>query len=499
MGNVNNSWRTLQSNENHGKLTGNETRKFPEKEEINMKCKHCGAELVEGKPFCPSCGQNQTDTPEIPEQPKTAPGKIALAVAAVVVVLALLAAAVIGGMNSDLLNPEPTIAPTAGVVETEPVETVPPTIPADGNPDDVTCKGSYSVTDDEARTSAADVVATMGGHELTNGLLQVFYWEEVYAFLQEYGSYAAYFGLDYSQPLDVQLCEVSDGATMTWQQFFLESALNTWRSYLGMALEGSENGYELDAETREYLDGLLAQMEEQAKKDGYENLAAMVTGMVGAGPTPADYLRYIELYHEGYSYFTYVYDTTLPTPEEVEAYFAENEASYAEQGVTKDGGVYVDVRHILIQPEGGETGEDGYPVYTDEAWAAAEIEAQKVYDLYLAGDMSEDSFAQLARDHSVDGSASNGGLYTDVYEGQMVENFNNWCFDSARQVGDHALIKTQFGYHIMFFSGSRDIWYANAEYDLASQIVSSVVPAAMEKFPAQIDYSAIKLAGLSLQ
>ena len=23
-----------------------------------MNCKFCGAELVEGKPFCPSCGQN---------------------------------------------------------------------------------------------------------------------------------------------------------------------------------------------------------------------------------------------------------------------------------------------------------------------------------------------------------------------------------------------------------------------------------------------------------
>ena len=54
-------------------------------------------------------------------------------------------------------------------------------------------------------------------------------------------------------------------------------------------------------------------------------------------------------------------------------------------------------------------------------------------------------------------------------------------------------MKTQYGYHIMFFSGSRDIWFAEAETDLISQAVSGIVPEAMEKFPAEVNYSAIKL------
>lgn len=469
-----------------------------------MNCKYCGSELVEGKPFCPSCGKSQEEISEenvqaeIKSGVKATPGKIALAVTAVVVVLALLVALVIGGMDGSILNPlSSTEAPTESTGETEPVETVPATVPADGNPDDVTCKGTYTATDEEAITAADTVVAVMDGRELTNGQLQVYYWEEVYAFLQEYGDYAAYFGLDYSQPLDVQMCEVGE-TSMTWQQYFLESALNTWRSYQSMALESEANSFEMDAETRAYLDGLHDEMATMASEDGYESLDAMIESFVGAGPSVEDYINYIETYHEGYVYFSYVYDNTQPTAEEVEAYFTENEASYAENGITRDGGVYVDVRHILIQPEGGETGEDGYPVYTDEAWAAAETEAQAVYDAWKNGEMTEDSFAQLAQEHSVDGSASNGGLYTDVYEGQMVENFNNWCFDEARQVGDHELIKTQFGYHIMFFSGSRDIWYASAEYDLISETVSAIVPAAMEKYPAEIDYSAIKLGLISL-
>ena len=235
-----------------------------------------------------------------------------------------------------------------------------------------------------------------------------------------------------------------------------------------------------------------------AEKDGYESVESMIRSFVGAGPSVDDYIDFIENYHEGYSYFSYVYDNTIPTAEEVEAYFAENEASYAEQEITRDG-VYVDVRHILIQPEGGQTGEDGYPVYTEEAWAAAKVKADEVYNEWLnRGEQTEDRFAQLAQTYSVDGSAANGGLYTDVYEGQMVENFNNWCFDESRQVGDYDVVQTQFGYHIMYFSGSQPIWYATAEYDLINNAVSSLVPAAMEKYPAEVDYSAIKLGLVSL-
>ena len=462
-----------------------------------MKCKYCGSELVEGKRFCPDCGkeQNTENTVEI-ETKKPAAGKIALAVTAVVVVLALLVAIIVGGMNSDLLNPDPTIAPSAA--PTEPAETTPPaTIPADGNPDDVTCKGTYTVTDEEALAAVDTVVATMGDAELTNGLLQVFYWEEVYAFLQDYGSYATYFGLDYTQGLDVQSCTLVE-TPMTWQQYFLECALNTWQSYQGMALEQKANDIAIDADTQAYLDGLEEEMATAAQDGGYATTEEMIESFVGVGPSLEDYVRFVELYQEGYAYFSHVYDNTNPTAEEVEAYFVENEASYAEQGITRDG-VYVDIRHILIMPEGGETGEDGYPVYTDEAWAAAEAEANKLFSEWkFGGETTEDRFGQMAQEYSADGSASNGGLYTDVYEGQMVENFNNWCFDESRKAGDYDLVKTQFGYHIMYFVGSRSIWYATAETDLINQAVSALVPAAMEKYPAEVEYGAIKLGLVSL-
>ena len=179
----------------------------------------------------------------------------------------------------------------------------------------------------------------------------------------------------------------------------------------------------------------------------------------------------------------------------MEAFFLENEADYAESGITKDMGDYVDVRHILLMPEGGTTDANGNTVYSDAEWEACRQAAQEILDQWLAGEATEENFAQLANTHSTDpGSNTAGGLYTDVYEGQMVPAFNDWCFDASRAYGDYGLVKTEYGYHIMFFVASRDIWYITVESDMINDVVSAIMPAAMEKYPMSVDYSVIKLS-----
>ena len=471
-----------------------------------MKCKYCDCELVEGKKFCPECGKNQeeavevteapaeiaeTAEPEVKETAKATPGKIALAIAAGVAVLALLIALVISGVDGELFKNKEEVPSEEATAATE--ETAPPTTPPDGNPDDVTCKGTYTVTDEEINAAADTVVATIGDEKLTNGLLQAYYWDNVYAFLQENGSYASLLGLDYTQSLDTQLCAVGD-VSMTWQQYFLESALKTWHSHMAMVLEGEANGFELTGQLLEAKNNLATDMEAMANSNGYDDMEEFIYSYIGPGCTFDDYLAYMEVYYQGYGYFNHLYDQAVFTEEEVEAYFAENEESYASEGITKDSGKYVDVRHILLSPEGGTTDENGNTVYSEEEWEACRAAAQEILDQWLAGEATEDGFAELANTHSVDsGSNANGGLYEGVYEGQMVPEFNDWCFDETREYGNSGLVKTDYGYHIMFFVGSQEIWFVTAEQDLISSEMSSALPDAMEKHPMDVDYSAIKL------
>ena len=127
----------------------------------------------------------------------------------------------------------------------------------------------------------------------------------------------------------------------------------------------------------------------------------------------------------------------------------------------------VNVRHILVTPE--SDGEDVEP--TEEQWAAAEEIANDLYTQWQEGDATEDSFAELADANSDDtGSVGNGGLYEGVYKGQMVTEFNDWCFDEAREIGDTEIVKTSYGYHIMYFSGIGDqYWLTLADNGLRSE------------------------------
>ena len=130
------------------------------------------------------------------------------------------------------------------------------------------------------------------------------------------------------------------------------------------------------------------------------------------------------------------------------------------------------VRHILVKAEADADGN-----YTEEAKAAALAKAQEILAEYEAGDKTEESFAALAEQYSEDsGSNTNGGLYDSVIKGQMVAEFNDFCFANHKP-GDTAIVYGESGsyagYHVMYYVGEGDN-YAQliARNDLVNQAVS---------------------------
>lgn len=134
------------------------------------------------------------------------------------------------------------------------------------------------------------------------------------------------------------------------------------------------------------------------------------------------------------------------------------------------------VRHILIVPEGGTyNSSTGYYDYTDDELAAAKTIAEEILDSWKSGEATEESFAALANEKSDDGDGTTGGLYTDVYPGQMVTNFNNWCFEEGRTKGDTGIIESPYGWHVMYYSGDSTTLYRDylIETDLHSEDLSN--------------------------
>lgn len=141
----------------------------------------------------------------------------------------------------------------------------------------------------------------------------------------------------------------------------------------------------------------------------------------------------------------------------------------------------VNVRHILLRMDDSaldstsETYDADLQALKDETKAKAE----SLLAQWKSGDATEDSFAQLAVENSQDtGSAANGGLYQQVYQGRTVPEFNDWCFDSARKSGDTGIVygesSSYKGYHIMYFVGTDlPYWQVLVTNDLKNNDVSA--------------------------
>ena len=126
----------------------------------------------------------------------------------------------------------------------------------------------------------------------------------------------------------------------------------------------------------------------------------------------------------------------------------------------------VSVRHILVD---------------------SEEKANEILQQYNNGEKTEDAFAALAVANSTDSNASSGGLYTDIYKGQMVSEFENWCFDSARQAGDVGIVQTDYGYHVMYFVSTSEnpYWYDQALNSLKNTAYSEWYSSATESVEAE--------------
>lgn len=445
-----------------------------------MKCSHCKAGLKPGDTVCPACGA--------PVQTQ----KKKMKTWVLILLITVVSLSVLAG----------SVAIWWAVADVESFgEGCQLILNAFDPPEnDVYYKDSYTVSDQKAQKWADKTIAQVGTQTLTNGQLQVYYWMNVYDFLNQYGYYAAYAGLDLARPLDEQDCPETEGS---WQHFFLDDALMLWQKYQAMAILAEAEGMELSETMQKELDALRSNMAKAAVDGGFPSVDAMLQADMGPGCTFDDYLQYMKTYYMGYRYFEHYYDKAEAdiTQETIEAWFDANEKTLQEDGVTKESGLEYDVRHILIAPTGGTQGEDGNTVYSDTEWQVCQSEAQKILDQWLAGEKTEDAFAALAKEHSIDtGSNTNGGLYQGLdKDTNFVQEFKDWYLDESRKEGDYGLVKSSHGYHVMYFSGSEEAWVNASRQGILTEAAEKIAGDAMNKYAIRVDYKNIVLGLVDLK
>jgi len=135
------------------------------------------------------------------------------------------------------------------------------------------------------------------------------------------------------------------------------------------------------------------------------------------------------------------------------------------------------VRHILFNSD-----------YYEDDKACREA-AEKLLAEFKAGDMTEERFAELAKKYTDDsGSEYIGGLYENIAKGEMVEEFEDWCYDSSRKAGDVEVIKTDYGYHVMYYVGDGlAAWKATAYNALFNEYIDKTNNDYSKKFEITVN------------
>lgn len=185
--------------------------------------------------------------------------------------------------------------------------------------------------------------------------------------------------------------------------------------------------------------------------------------------TDADYLVEGAYYAEGASYAflfdegTEVGDVKIDVSEAGDVTLVQ-----AVKLPYKDTSRTVNVRHILLDASKYDTQE--------EAAAAAEALLKQINE----SNDPKATFISLVADNSADGgSVTNGGLYEGVFPGDMIDEFDAWCFDESRKIGDTGVVFTDYGYHVMYMEGFGDeLWYSyvdgalrDAEFEALSEAI----------------------------
>lgn len=371
-------------------------------------------------------------------------------------------------------NPQATTAPT---------DPTSPSTPAELG--ELFKHSTYTGSAEELIANRDTVVATLGSAQLTNSVLQLYYWLDVYDFINNYDITS--YGLDISKPLDAQAC----GENGTWQHYFLGSALDVWNYYQALALAAEDEQIPISAFYQKQLDGLNDELTKNAVDGGFASIDAMIQADVGPGCTSDDFISHRTTLYRAYSYIDAKMDAMSFTDEEVEAYFVEHEASLAVNGITKTTGDSHHVRHILFKIGQEATASD---------WEECRKKAQDVLDQWLAGEATEDSFAALAMEHSEDpGSQPYGGLYRGLSDmTSFLQEFKDWYLEDGRKHGDYGLVKTSAGYHIMFYSAEEPIWSHYCREMMRNDERIEFEKAAMEKYKSVVLFDKILIGEVAL-
>ncbi|MDR1130977.1 MAG: peptidyl-prolyl cis-trans isomerase, partial [Oscillospiraceae bacterium] len=293
--------------------------------------------------------------------------------------------------------------------------------------------------------------ARAGGTRYTAAEYTFFYKSAYNNFVQQYGDYLEYMGLDTTKSLSSQ----QYGEDQTWADFFKETARNNIKEVTALYDDAVKEGFQLSEEDRLSLETTIQSYEANYSAYGFASVNAFLAAQYGRGCTLSVVSRLIERSFIAQAYAQEKNDSFTYTAAELDAYYAENKDDldyYSYLSYFADGSV--------IETDAGTDAEadpdaSPDPAEADAAKAEAMAAAKELADSVIADAETADAFKSAVvsaggtepTETPTQGSSLSGSSYAD------------WLKNASRRAGDTTVIETDTGYYALYFIDRDDNSY----------------------------------------
>lgn len=281
------------------------------------------------------------------------------------------------------------------------------------------------------------------------------YYNEKYEIYQdETDSYLLAEGLDTTKPLNEQYAD--EEKTQTWDQFFIERALEDAKRDIILNNEAKANSFELDEEQQASVDNVVSNIEMFAPYYGYANADGYMRAIYGNGASLKSYRNYYERTIIADSYYDAHQADYSYTDEQMRAYEAEDDKAINYTAFTYTS-VYLSYTYFQ---QGGTEDENGTVTYSaeedDAARAAMKAAAEDLITATTDEELQEKVDALTLKEGSKAGVSQNKNMRYVNFSGANAD-LTKWVIDENRKDGDIDLIpvttddgKTN-GYYVLLF------------------------------------------------
>lgn len=304
----------------------------------------------------------------------------------------------------------------------------------------------------------------MGEHKISNAELNYFYMDAVNNFYSSYGSYAAMFGLDVTQPLNEQVVDASSGRT--WADDFLNTAKSSAQAVYALWDAAQAAGFDLPEEDLSSIESAISNMDVYATLYGYSDANSYLKAFYGNGASVESYKEYCKLTALAQAYQEHYSESLTYTDADLRAAEAENYDAYSSFSFQS---YYLAASKFLT---GGTTDADGNTTYSDEETAASVAAAEEAAKALTTKEIDsvkalDDAIASLSVNEGTEASSTSN---EDKLYSSVNSIYADWLADDSRKEGDLAYFAntststgedgtettTVNGYYVVYYIGSND-------------------------------------------